>query len=137
ERLGRIGGFTWPDNRAWLVSAIVAALVAVVALPLAFIAGPTVRLVVALALPPLLLAAIVASVSQVTVRAVGIVLAVGLAVYAVSQLQFTFTPNLQPGSASPAAPGPNEQDPTATVLTWLPIIAVVVLLLLIVFRRWM
>jgi hypothetical protein len=137
ERLGRVGGFAWPDNRAWLLFAIVVALVAVIALPLAFIAGPTVRLIVALALPPLLLAAMVASVSQVTIRAIGIVAAVGLAVYAISQLHFSFAPDQQPANPNQPAPGPNGQDPTATVLTWLPIIVVVVLLLLLVFRRWM
>ena len=135
--LGRTAGFGWQRNRAWLAVAVGAALLAIVALPAAFLVGPVVRLVVALTLPPLLLIVLVASLGTITLRAVAIVAAVGIVVFALSRLALNLIPNTQPVTSSPVGAGPNGQDPTATVLTWLPILAAAAVLIVFLVRRWL
>jgi hypothetical protein len=135
--LGRSAGFDWQRNRVWLLVAVTAALVTVVALPLAFFVGPAVRLAIALTLPPLLLVALVVGLGTVTIRAVTIVALVGVIVFALSRIAFNFASTTPSGGSSPTAGGPNGQDPTATLLTWLPIIAVALLLLVVLVRRWL
>jgi hypothetical protein len=58
-------------------------------------------------------------------------------VFVISRLNFNFIPNAQPGTPSPAVAGPNAQDPVATVVTWLPIIAAAALVIAILARRWL
>jgi hypothetical protein len=135
--LGQTAGFGWQRNRAWLALAVVAALVTLVALPLTFYVGPAVRLALALALPPLLLVALVVSLGTITVRAVTIVALVGLIVFAISRLAIDLVPDANPESTAPAAAGPNAQDPAAALITWLPIIAIALLLLVVLIRRWL
>ena len=135
--LGRRAGFGWSRNRTWLVVALGVSFVAVVLLPATFLVGPAVRVVVALALPPLLLIALIAGLGTITLRSVAIVLLVGVAVFAISRLAFIFVPNLGGDPSQQSASGPNSQDPTVTVFTWLPILAVSILLIVLLVRRWL
>ena len=135
--LGRAAGFGWQRNRAWLAVAVGTALLAIVALPAAFLVGPVVRLVVALTVPPLLLIALVASLGTITLRAMAIVGTVGLVVFVISRLALDLAPNLQPPASPQPGAGPSTQDPTTTVLTWLPIVAAAAVLIVFLVRRWL
>ncbi|HVA85692.1 MAG TPA: DUF4129 domain-containing protein [Candidatus Saccharimonadales bacterium] len=135
-RLGAVAGFDWRSNRFWLVLLGVAALTTVVAVPAAFVVAPTVQLGVALLLPPLLVVALFAGIGTIRLRSIGIVLGVGLLAFIISRLGLAIrqqTPT-QPGSGAAGNVGPS--DATSTLLSWLPVFAIIVVVILVVARIW-
>ena len=91
-RLGAVGGFDWRRNRTWLSLLGLVLLATAIAIPAAAVVGPTVQLGVALLLPPLMVIGIVAGMGSITRRAVGVVLAVGAAVFIVTKLALEIAP---------------------------------------------
>jgi len=135
-RLGAAAGFDWRRNRLWLGLLGAVALATLIAVPAAFVVAPTIQLGVALLLPILLLVGFVAGVGSIRLRSVGLILGIGLLVFIISRLGLVaqkVTPQTQ-GSGVASTIGPN--DPTATVLTWVPIIALIVVAIVIVARIW-
>ncbi len=135
-RLGTVAGFDWRRNRTWLTLLGLVLLATVLAIPAAAVVGPSVQVALALLLPPLIVVSLVAGMSSITRRAVGIVLAVGGAVFIVTRLaqEMQPTPPTQPGGA--AGGGPGSDDPVAVLVTWLPVIAVAVFVIVILARIW-
>ncbi len=104
----------------------------------AFLVGPIVRLVVAIACRWCCSERWSrVSARTITLRAIGIVAVVGLAIFALSRLALDFAQNPQATTSPPVASGANAQDPTATVISWLPIIALALVAIVLLVRRWL
>jgi hypothetical protein len=135
-RLGAAAGFDWRRNRLWLGLLGAVAVVTLIAVPAAFVVEPTIQLTIALLLPVLLLLGFIAGIGTIRLRSVGLILGVGLLVFVISRLGLVaqkVTPQPQ-GSGVASNVGPN--DPTSTVFTWVPIIALIVVAIVIVARIW-
>ena len=80
---------------------------------------------------------LVASLGQITLRASRSSPRWACSSSSLSRLALDLAPNTPAGDRRRPAAGPNGQDPAATVLTWLPIIAVAAIVIVLLVRRWL
>ncbi len=136
--LGLSSGFDWRRNRVWLIALITSVVVvAAIALSGSTTVESAVRLVVTLAIVPLLLVGLIAGLPRVSKRDVIVLLFVLLAVVIVATILSRLGIESPPDAGGGGGPVGGETDPRPTIVAGILLVIGALLLVLLLVGAWM